>query len=51
MPFKISIIEDEKNISEIVAKYLEKEAIKLIKLNFYFKKKSHPEKKLYDQII
>ena len=31
--------------------YLEKEAIKLIKLNFYFKKKSHPEKKLYDQII
>ena len=25
MPFKILIIEDEKNISEIVAKYLEKE--------------------------
>lgn len=27
MPFKILIIEDEKNISEIVAKYLEKKAI------------------------
>ena len=33
MPFKILIIEDEKNISEIVAKYLEKEGYTTIIAN------------------